>query len=53
LGLEILENLLQPGTTIGMAIKDAKQDLKVNFNKLKDVLIGWTLLGDPALVVVK
>ena len=40
-----------PGTKIGDAVLAAKQELAMTDPKLVDVLLGWTLLGDPAQVV--
>ena len=51
LGQLLMPRLTQPGMTLGMAIRDAKQDLAAEQRGLADVLLGWTLLGDPALVV--
>lgn len=47
----LLPGLLRPGTTLGAAVRDAKAELAAYRPSAKDVLIGWTLLGDPALVV--
>ncbi len=44
-------NMFVHNMPIGMAIKEAKQELKGNFNSLRDVMIGWVLLGDPALEI--
>jgi len=43
--------IAQPGTTLGQAILAAKQALGGDRAARADVLLGWTLLGDPALVV--
>jgi hypothetical protein len=37
--------------TIGQAIQDAKAQLATYRPGYLDVLLGWTLLGDPALVI--
>lgn len=48
---ELGERVLQRITdgTIGEAITSAKQDLATTHPTLVDVLLGWTLLGDPAI----
>jgi hypothetical protein len=51
LGMLLMPRLVQPGMSIGQAIQDAKDDLALTQPHLRDVLLGWTLLGDPALVV--
>lgn len=43
--------LTAPGVTIGQAMLNAKQELAQTQPYLLDVLLGWTLLGDPALVI--
>ena len=49
LGQKLMPRLTTPGKSIGDALMEAKQALwDVT---LKDVNLGWTLLGDPALVV--
>ncbi len=45
--------LVQPGMRIGDAITQAKADLAVTDPSLRDVYLGWTLLGDPTLTVVR
>jgi hypothetical protein len=37
--------------TLGAALLDAKKELAKTHPELADVLIGWTLMGDPELVV--
>lgn len=51
LGMRLLPHLVQPGTTIGQALHLAKQELAATQPELTDVLLGWTLLGDPAALV--
>ncbi|MBI4817189.1 MAG: hypothetical protein HY791_13080 [Deltaproteobacteria bacterium] len=51
LGSRVIDQLAQPGETIGRAVMIAKQQLAATRPELKDVLLGWTLLGDPALVL--
>ena len=36
---------------IGQALQDAKRDLALTHPELLDVLLGWSLMGDPALVI--
>jgi hypothetical protein len=51
LGDLVTGRLVQPGMTLGAAIQAAKAELAATQPGLKDVLLGWTLLGDPALVI--
>lgn len=51
LGELLTPRLASPGTTIGQALLDAKRELAKKGTGMSDVLLGWTLLGDPALVV--
>jgi hypothetical protein len=51
LGTLLTPQLTAPGTTIGEAMLSAKQQLAASNPELKDVILGWTLLGDPALQV--
>jgi Peptidase family C25 len=39
------------GRSVGSAVTAAKQELAAEFPELKDAILGWTILGDPALVV--
>ena len=53
---ELLGELLTPrmvtaGMTIGQALQDAKHELAQTHPELSDVLLGWSLMGDPALVI--
>jgi len=53
---ELLGRLLTPrlatqGMTLGRALQEAKTELARTHPHLADVLIGWTLMGDPELVV--
>jgi len=43
--------LSQPGMTLGDAVTAAKQDLAASEPDRVDAILGWTLLGDPALVL--
>ncbi len=51
LAVRLMPKLARPGMTIGAAIRDAKRELARELPGLIDVQMGWTLLGDPALVV--
>ncbi|MCO5207419.1 MAG: C25 family cysteine peptidase [Anaerolineae bacterium] len=51
LGMRILPQITMPGQSLGTGIQAAKDDLALTHADLADVLLGWTLLGDPALVV--
>ena len=51
LGPELLARLFVRGARIGDAIVRAKQAVSATGGDLRDVLVSWTLLGDPALVV--
>lgn len=48
---ELAPLLAEPGRTVGSAVLEAKRRLAETRPELRDVLIGWTLLGDPGLVV--
>jgi uncharacterized repeat protein (TIGR01451 family) len=51
LGERYLPRIVQPGATIGDALLAAKRDLAQQHPDMRDVIVGWTILGDPALVV--
>ena len=51
LGLELNARMYQQGMTIGDAIVQAKQAMAVDNPEATDILLGWQILGDPALVV--
>jgi hypothetical protein len=51
LGELFIPRLVAPGATIGDALQEAKEELASEDPGRLDVLLGWTLLGDPALVV--
>ncbi|MEO7795192.1 MAG: C25 family cysteine peptidase [Thermoanaerobaculia bacterium] len=46
-----LEALVQPGMTVGDAILGAKRALATEHPEMRDVLVGFTILGDPTVVV--
>ena len=41
--------LVTPGVTIGQALQDAKSELAQTHPDLVDVMLGWSLMGDPAM----
>jgi hypothetical protein len=47
----LFDELFQPGITLGEAIRVAKQKYSIGKPNQLDVILGWTLLGDPALVI--
>ena len=51
LGALLMPRLVTPGTTIGQALQVAKSELAKSHPELLDVLLGWSLMGDPALVI--
>ena len=51
LGGLVMPRLTAPGATIGEAVLAAKRELASTNPDLADVLLGWTVLGDPALQV--
>jgi len=53
LGRELMPRLVQPGMSLGTSMQQAKAQLGASEPQLIDVLLGWTLLGDPALVIEK
>ena len=51
LGQRLVPLIAQPGKTLGQALQEAKMDLAETRPDMTDVILGWTLLGDPALVM--
>jgi hypothetical protein len=51
LGDLLTPRMVTPGTPIGLALRDAKIELAQTHPELLDVLLGWSLMGDPALTV--
>ncbi len=49
LASRLLDRMFEPGITIGRAVQEAKADLASTQPDLLDVILGWTLLGDPAM----
>ena len=52
LGNLYMPRLTTPGATLGQSLQDAKRELAKTHPEMLDVLLGWSLMGDPALVVV-
>jgi hypothetical protein len=51
LGDLLTPRLVTPGMTIGQALQDAKFELSKTHPELSDVLLGFSLMGDPALII--
>ncbi|MDG4550411.1 MAG: C25 family cysteine peptidase [Candidatus Contendobacter sp.] len=51
LGMALTPLLAQPGMTIGDALQQAKRQVAAQNPAARDILLGWTLLGDPTQVV--
>ena len=51
LGALFLPRAIEPGTTLGQALVEAKRALSAEHPEMLDVIAGWTILGDPALVI--
>ena len=51
LGILLFDELSVPGMPLGEAVLRAKRRLASTDPGLLDVLLGWTLLGDPTLVM--
>jgi hypothetical protein len=51
LGNLLTPRMVSPGMSIGMAMRDAKLELAKSNPEMQDVLLGFSLMGDPALVV--
>ena len=51
LGDLFIPRLTSAGVTLGEALTEAKQELALTDPQRLDVILGWTLLGDPALKV--
>jgi len=51
LGTALTPLLAQPGMTIGDALQRAKRQVAAQNPAARDVLLGWTILGDPTQVV--
>ncbi|MFN2332897.1 MAG: C25 family cysteine peptidase, partial [Wenzhouxiangellaceae bacterium] len=53
LGERLMPLLSQAGMTVGQALTYAKQDLAQTQPQRKDAILGWTILGDPAIVIAE
>jgi uncharacterized repeat protein (TIGR01451 family) len=51
LGKLMMGRLVTPGMTIGQAMLTAKQQMAQQYPGMLDALLGWTILGDPTLVI--
>ena len=51
LGELLTPHLVMPGMTVGQALQLSKSELASAHPELLDVLLGWSLMGDPALVI--
>jgi hypothetical protein len=51
LGALLTPRMTASGATIGQALQDAKGELGQTHPEMLDVLLGWSLMGDPAMVV--
>lgn len=51
LGELLTPRLVMPGLPLGQALQDAKSELALTHPELLDVLLGWSLMGDPTLVI--
>jgi hypothetical protein len=51
LGDLLTPRLVSPGMSIGQALEDAKTELAKTHPEMLDVLLGWSLMGDPGLVI--
>ncbi len=52
LGELLTPRMVQPGVRLGDALQQAKAELAQTNPDLLDVLLGWTLMGDPTLTIV-
>lgn len=51
LGQILMPRLVVPGAKIGQALQQSKAELAKTHPDLLDVLLGWSLMGDPALLI--
>ena len=51
-GRLLMPELLTPGQTVGQAVTAARQQLAAEQPDMLDMILGWTILGDPAIVIV-
>jgi hypothetical protein len=51
LGALLTARMATPGMTLGQALQDAKSTLAQTHPGMLDVLLGWSLMGDPAMLI--
>lgn len=51
LGVLMMPRVMEQGTSLGAAMQEAKTELALNHPEMRDVLLGWSILGDPTVVV--
>jgi len=51
LGELLTPRMVTPGMTVGQALLEAKNELAQTHPELLYVLLGWSLMGDPALAI--
>jgi hypothetical protein len=51
LGRSLIPLVTAPGARIGAAVNAARREAAATGADVRDVVIGWTLLGDPTLVI--
>jgi hypothetical protein len=51
LGIELNKLMYLKGMPIGQAVVEAKQALALTDPDASDILLGWQIIGDPALVI--
>jgi len=53
LGPLVMQRVVQTGMTLGDAVLQGKQQLAQTDPGRVDLLLGWTILGDPTVVVTR
>lgn len=51
LSMRLTSLMTQPGMRLGDAVHQARRQLAAEHPDYLDVIVGWTLLGDPAMVI--
>lgn len=51
LGIELNKRMYLEGKTIGEAVIEAKQAFALEHPNASDILLGWQIIGDPAIVI--
>jgi hypothetical protein len=51
LGNHLTPKLAQAGKSIGQALLESVNEIKIPYPNYKEIILGWTILGDPALVI--